>query len=169
MGRHSSTTRRGIRTPVILVCVALVLALLGWLTVAFVRGRLGASGCDTTTAITVTAAPDIAPVVTQAAKKASEEDTKGCYSVTVSSRDSAATAESLAVSDGTERPVARGDLSLNDHPAAARAAEYFVSVECVHSNERPFWLSTPAFASAELDRHVRTDKPPASNLLIAIF
>lgn len=104
MGRHSASARRGLRSPVVVLSVLLVLALVGWFTFDFLKGRLRASGCDSTTVINVVAAPDIAPVVTQAGKKASEEDNAGCYKVNVSSRESVVTAESLAVSDGTERP-----------------------------------------------------------------
>ncbi|HEV2784030.1 MAG TPA: substrate-binding and VWA domain-containing protein [Actinophytocola sp.] len=81
-----------------------MLALVGWFTFDFLRDRLRASGCDTTTTLNVVAAPDIAPIVTAIGRKVSEEDAESCYRVNVSSRESAATAESLAVSDGTERP-----------------------------------------------------------------
>ncbi|HET9139849.1 substrate-binding and VWA domain-containing protein [Actinophytocola sp.] len=76
-----------------------------WFTVDFLRDRLRASGCESVTTLNVTAATDIAPTVTQAARKVSEEgDQGGCYKVNVSTRDSAVTAETLAVSDGTEPP-----------------------------------------------------------------
>ena len=106
MGRHSSAKPRGIRSrsPVILLSALLVVALLGWFTFDFLRDRLRASSCDTTTVINVTAAADIAPVVTQIGNRVSEQDNGSCYKVNVSSRESAATAESLVVSDGTERP-----------------------------------------------------------------
>jgi ABC-type molybdate transport system substrate-binding protein len=52
----------------------------------------------------VTASQDIAPTVSAVGRKVSEEDGAGCYKVEVSNRDSSATAESLAVSDGSERP-----------------------------------------------------------------
>lgn len=106
MGRHSSAQARGFRarSPVIVLSVLLVLALIGWFTYDFLSDRLRASSCDSTTLINVTAAPDIAPVVAQAGRKVSEQDSEGCYKVNVTNRDSAATAESLVVSDGTERP-----------------------------------------------------------------
>ncbi len=109
MGRHSSAQPRGVRglrsrSPVILLSALLVLALLGWFTFDFLRDRLRASDCDTTTVLNVTAAPDIAPVVTQIGNRVSEQDEGSCYKVNVASRESAATAESLVVSDGTERP-----------------------------------------------------------------
>ncbi len=109
MGRHSSATARGVRglrsrSPVILLSALLVLALLGWFTFDFLRDKLRASSCDTTTVVNVTAAADIAPVVAQVGNKVSEQDEGACYKVNVATRESAATAESLVVSDGTERP-----------------------------------------------------------------
>ncbi len=104
MGRHSSAKSRGWRgrSPVIVVCVLLVLGLLGWFTYDFLAERLRASSCDTHAVLNVTAAPEIAPVVARTARDLSDEDT--CYDVRVSNRESAATAESLVVSDGTEPP-----------------------------------------------------------------
>jgi hypothetical protein len=87
---------------VIALSALLVLALLGWFTYDFLADRLRAAGCDTTTVLNVTAAPDIAPVVASTAQRLSEQDS--CYDVQVSSRESEATAESLVVSDGTEPP-----------------------------------------------------------------
>jgi hypothetical protein len=104
VGRHSASVRRTFRSPVVLLSVLLVLALVGWFTFDFLSSRLKSAGCGTTTTIDVAAAPDIAPVITQAARKPSEEDTGSCYRVNVTSRESATTAEALAVSDGTERP-----------------------------------------------------------------
>lgn len=104
MGRHSSAKSRGWRakSPVIVLSALLVLALLGWFTYDFLSDRLRTSSCDTTTVLNVTASPDIAPVVARTARALSTEDS--CYDVRVSNRESAATAESLVVSDGTERP-----------------------------------------------------------------
>lgn len=106
MGRHSSVQPRGLRSrsPVILLSALLVVALLGWFTFDFLRDRLRASSCDTTTVINVTAAEDIAPAVTQIGTRVSEQDEGACYKVNVTSRESTATAESLVVSDGSERP-----------------------------------------------------------------
>lgn len=104
MGRHSSPTRRGKRSPVILLSALLVVALIGWFTFDFLHNRLKSAGCGSTTVLNVTAAPDVAPTVSAIGQKVSEEDGAGCYKVEVSNRDSAATAESLAVSDGTPRP-----------------------------------------------------------------
>lgn len=104
MGRHSSAKARGWRgrSPVIVLSVLLVLALIGWFTYDFLSDRLRASACDTTTVLNVTASPDIAPVIARTARELSKQDT--CYDVRVSNRESSATAESLVVSDGTERP-----------------------------------------------------------------
>lgn len=110
MGRHSSGTRVGLRSglksssPAVLLSVLLVLALVGWFTFDFLSDRLGASGCDSSTVINVTAAPELAPVVTQIGKQASEEEGEGCYKVNVTGRDSASTADSLVLSEGTVRP-----------------------------------------------------------------
>jgi hypothetical protein len=105
MGRHSSTTRRTKRSPVVLLSILLVVVLGMWFTVDFLRDRLRASGCESETTLNVTAATDIAPTITQIAKKVSDESEQGgCYRVNVSTRDSAVMAEALAVSDGTEPP-----------------------------------------------------------------
>src|SRR6202008_3719099 len=109
MGRHSSGKARGMRglrsrSPAILLSALLVLALLSWFTFDFLRDRLRASSCDTTTVLNVTAAADIAPVINQVGDRVSEEDEAACYKVNVTSRESATTAESLVVSDGSERP-----------------------------------------------------------------
>jgi Mg-chelatase subunit ChlD len=87
---------------VIILSGLLVLALIGWFTYDFLSDRLRTSSCDTTTVLNVTASPEIAPVVASTARSVSTEDS--CYDVRVSNRESAATAESLVVSDGTERP-----------------------------------------------------------------
>lgn len=71
--------------PVVVLSILLVLTLAGWLGFDYLRDRLGASDCDAVTTITVTAAPDIAPVVA----KLAEQDTAGCHRVEVSARDSA--------------------------------------------------------------------------------
>jgi hypothetical protein len=104
MGRHSATTRRGMRSPVALISVLLVVALVLWFSVDYLIKHLRTAGCGTTTTINVVTSPDLAAVVTAAGRKVSEQDGAGCYQVNVSGKDSAATAESLAVSDGTERP-----------------------------------------------------------------
>jgi Bacterial extracellular solute-binding protein/von Willebrand factor type A domain len=103
MGRHSSTTQRKRRSPIIVLSILLVVGLVGWLAVALID-RLKPAGCDSTTVINVVAASDIAPTITQAGRRVSEQGGDDCYKVNVSSRESAAVAESLVVSDGTERP-----------------------------------------------------------------
>ena len=81
MGRHSSARPHGgvprglrSRSPVILLSALLVLALLGWFTFDFLSDRLRASACDNTTVVNVTAAPDIAPVVTQVGNRVAEQE-----------------------------------------------------------------------------------------------
>jgi hypothetical protein len=93
----------------------LVVVLVGWLAFDVLRDQLDAAGCDSKTVVTVAAAPDIAPAVTQIGRRVSEEGGEGCYQVRVSSRESAEVAESVAVSDGTERPdvwIPESTLSL---------------------------------------------------------
>jgi extracellular solute-binding protein/von Willebrand factor type A domain-containing protein len=104
MGRHSATARRGLRSPVVLLSVLLVVALALWFSVDYLIKHLRPTGCGTTATINVVASPDLAAVVTAAGRKVSDQDGAGCYKVNVASKDSAATAEALAVSDGTERP-----------------------------------------------------------------
>jgi extracellular solute-binding protein/von Willebrand factor type A domain-containing protein len=93
----------------------LVVVLVGWFTFNVLRDQLDAAGCDSRTVVTVAAAPDIAPVLTEVGRRVSEEGGDGCYRVRVSSRESAEVAESVAVSDGTERPdvwIPESTLSL---------------------------------------------------------
>jgi hypothetical protein len=106
MGRHSSTRPRGLRSksPVILLSVLLVLALLGWFTYDLLSDRLRTSSCESTIVVNVTAAEEIAPAVTQVADRVSEKDDGACYDVNVTSGESATVADSLVVSDGTQRP-----------------------------------------------------------------
>ncbi|OLF17788.1 substrate-binding and VWA domain-containing protein [Actinophytocola xanthii] len=106
MGRHSSTKPRGLRSksPVVVLSVLLVLALLGWFSYDLLSDRLRTSSCESTTVVKVTAAEDIAPVVTQVADRVSEKDDGACYDVAVTGGDSSTVADSLVVSDGSERP-----------------------------------------------------------------
>jgi Bacterial extracellular solute-binding protein/von Willebrand factor type A domain len=104
MGRHSATARRGFRSPVVLISVLLVVALALWFSVDYLIKNLRSPGCASTSTINVVANPDLAPIVTAAGRKVSDQDGADCYKVEVSSKDSAATAESLVVSDGSERP-----------------------------------------------------------------
>ncbi|MGH3875403.1 MAG: substrate-binding and VWA domain-containing protein [Actinophytocola sp.] len=114
-GRHYPTERRRGRSSVVLFSMLLVVVLVAWFIFDILRDQLNTAGCDSRTVVTVTAAPDIAPVVTQVGRRVSEEGGEGCYQVRVSSRESAEVAESVAVSDGTERPdvwVPESTLSL---------------------------------------------------------
>ncbi|GAB3461893.1 substrate-binding and VWA domain-containing protein [Actinophytocola sediminis] len=106
MGRHSSAKPRGLRSrsPIILLSALLVVALLGWFVFDFLNERLRAASCDTTTQLNVTAAEDVAGVVTQVAKRVSEQDDGSCFDVRVTPRESSSTADALVLSDGTERP-----------------------------------------------------------------
>lgn len=107
MGRHSSAKPRGLRSrsPIVLLSVLLVVALLGWFAFDFLSERLSASSCDTTTELNVTAAEDIAGVVTQVARRGITSEQDGvCYNVRITPRESSAAADSLVLSDGTDRP-----------------------------------------------------------------
>jgi hypothetical protein len=84
--------------------VLLVVALALWFSVDYLITHLRPTGCGSTTTINVVASPDLAAIVTAAGRKVSEQDSAGCYKVNVAGKESAAMAESLAVSDGTERP-----------------------------------------------------------------
>jgi hypothetical protein len=84
--------------------VLLVVALVLWFSVDYLIKHLRPSGCGSTTTISVVANPDMAPIVTAAGRKVSEQDGADCYKVNVASKDSAATADALVVSDGSERP-----------------------------------------------------------------
>jgi hypothetical protein len=101
MGRHYPVSRRAERTPVVVLSVLLAVALVGWLTFDFLSDQLSASSCESTPLVTVSAAPDIAPAIAQIGRQRADGD---CYQVRVSGRESATVAESLIVSDGTDRP-----------------------------------------------------------------
>jgi ABC-type molybdate transport system substrate-binding protein len=101
MGRHYPVSRRAERPPVVVLSVLLVVVLAGWFTFDFLTDKLGASNCESTTTVTLSAAPDVAPVIAQIARQQSADD---CYQVRVSALESAAVAESLIVSDGTDSP-----------------------------------------------------------------
>ncbi|HWM74810.1 MAG TPA: substrate-binding domain-containing protein, partial [Nocardioides sp.] len=97
----------------------LVVALVGWLAFDVLRDQLNAAGCESNTVVTVAAAPDVAPAVTQLGRRVSDEGGEGCYQVRVSSRESAEMAESVAVSDGTEQP----DVWIPESTLSLRRAE----------------------------------------------
>lgn len=102
MGRHASG--RSSRGPIILLSVLLVLTIVGWISFTVLADQLRADGCDSQLSINVTAAPAIAPIVEQAARKAAEAEGDDCYRVQVTSLDSEKAAESLVLSQGTDPP-----------------------------------------------------------------
>lgn len=115
MGRHYPDGHRRRRSSTLVLGLLLVVVLAGWLAFDVIPDQLGASGCDSKTTVTVAAAPDIAPIVSDIGRRVSEEGGEGCYKVRVVSRESADVAESIAVSDGTERPdvwIPESTLSL---------------------------------------------------------
>ncbi|WP_034267662.1 substrate-binding and VWA domain-containing protein [Haloechinothrix halophila] len=102
MGRHASAGPP--RARVIVLSTLLVLTLVGWFAFDFLVDELRAAGCGSDTAITVTAATDIAPVVQRAARTVSQQEGDDCYRVHVTARDSEVTAESLVLSQGRKPP-----------------------------------------------------------------
>ncbi|MDQ3579271.1 MAG: substrate-binding and VWA domain-containing protein, partial [Actinomycetota bacterium] len=98
MQRHPETAavRRRLTSPVVLLSALLVLALVAWLSFPYVRDWLAGSGCDAPAPVEIAAAPDIAPVLAEVARTLPERAGPGCVRVTVTSADSAGTAESLA-------------------------------------------------------------------------
>lgn len=106
MGQHATSTEqpRRVKPPVIVLSLLLVLAVVGWLGYDYLASRLSTSQCESPTTLSVAASPDIAPALLQAARSVPLDEESGCYRVTVSIRDSSATAQSLALSDGTPRP-----------------------------------------------------------------
>ncbi|WP_410674930.1 substrate-binding domain-containing protein [Amycolatopsis sp. cmx-4-68] len=91
MAAHPARARR-VDARVVALSVLLVVALLAWAGVDYLRDRLAAGGCDTTTPVHLTAAPDIAPVLTTLARSVPEPD---CYTVEVDASASTATATAL--------------------------------------------------------------------------
>ncbi len=86
--------RRGRRfnAPVVVLSLLLVIALGAWWGVDYLRARLAGNGCDQLTPVEITAAPDMAPVLTRLARTVPQEE---CFSVNVTSSDSAKTADAL--------------------------------------------------------------------------
>ncbi|MFD8494817.1 substrate-binding and VWA domain-containing protein [Amycolatopsis sp. NPDC059657] len=80
-------------SPVVILSALLVIALLGWVGVEYLRARLANGGCESTTQVRIAAAPDIAPVLTELARNLPEQD---CFHADVASAGSAETAEALA-------------------------------------------------------------------------
>jgi ABC-type molybdate transport system substrate-binding protein len=97
MAAHPVRARR-IDTRVVVLSALLVVALLAWAGVDYLKDRLAGGGCDTTTPVHVTAAPDVAPVLTTLARSVPEGD---CYTVEVTASPSAATAAALEANGAT--------------------------------------------------------------------
>lgn len=89
--------RRGRRfnAPVVVLSLLLVIALGAWWGVDYLRARLAGNGCDGLTPVEITAAPDVAPVLTRLASTVPLEE---CFTVNVTSSESAKTAETLEAS-----------------------------------------------------------------------
>ncbi len=80
------------RAPVVVLSLLLVIALGAWWGVDYLRARLAGNGCDALTPVEITAAPDVAPVLTRLAKTVPQEE---CFSVNVTASESAKTADLL--------------------------------------------------------------------------
>ncbi|RSN42197.1 hypothetical protein DMC64_29510 [Amycolatopsis sp. WAC 04197] len=78
--------------PVVVLSLLLVIALGAWWGVDYLRARLAGNGCDALTPVEITAAPDVAPVLTRLAKTVPQEE---CFSVNVTASESAKTADLL--------------------------------------------------------------------------
>jgi ABC-type molybdate transport system substrate-binding protein len=91
MAAHPARARL-IDARVVVLSVLLVVALLAWFGVDYLKDRLAGNGCDTTTPVRITAAPDVAPVLTTLARTVPARD---CYSVEVTASASTATAAAL--------------------------------------------------------------------------
>ncbi|WP_242613103.1 substrate-binding and VWA domain-containing protein [Herbihabitans rhizosphaerae] len=89
----------------VLLAVLLVLSVVAWLSYDFIRDQLRSSGCESTTNVTVAAAPEIAPALGQVAREPLPGG--GCYKIDVVARESSSVAESLAISaNGEAQPDA---------------------------------------------------------------
>jgi ABC-type molybdate transport system substrate-binding protein len=84
---------RARRGSVVILSALLVIAVLAWAGVEYLRGKLASGECDTTTQLRIAAAPDIAPVLTELARSLPQQD---CYAVEVSASVSPTTAEVIA-------------------------------------------------------------------------
>lgn len=84
---------RARRGSVVILSALLVIAVLGWVGVEYLRGRLASDECEATTQLRIAAAPDITPVLTELARGLPQQD---CYVVEVSGSPSPATVEAIA-------------------------------------------------------------------------
>lgn len=146
MGRHSAG---GSNRSVVFLGVLLVAVIVGWLSFDLLSDRLWADdGCESAVSINVTAAKDIAPVVEQAARKASQEQGDDCYRVEVKTAKSERTAETLVLSDGEDPP----DVWIPESTMWARYAR--------HKGAREVPLTGTSIASSPVVLAV-TDKAAA--------
>jgi hypothetical protein len=98
MGRHSPDGRRlRLFVPAIATGLVVVLGAAAWVTVSVVKSR---STCEQPAKVLVTASADIAPALSLVARGLDLR----CGSVEVQTREPAAAAERLAMSDGSPRP-----------------------------------------------------------------
>jgi hypothetical protein len=98
MGRHSPDgRRRRLLLPAVATGLVVVLGAAAWITVSVVKSR---PTCEQPAKVLVTASADVAPALTLVARGLDLR----CGSVEVQTREAAAAAERLAMSDGSPRP-----------------------------------------------------------------
>ncbi|MFD2422584.1 substrate-binding and VWA domain-containing protein [Amycolatopsis pigmentata] len=114
MGRHLPPTKRGVRAPVVVAGVVVVLFAAGTLTV--VSLTKGAPPCANAVPVKVAAAPEIAPMVNEIGHAVEEADP--CYAFDVDDRDPGAIEESLEVVGNSEKP----DVWISDSTLRLRRA-----------------------------------------------
>lgn len=122
MGRHSPDGRRRLLVPVLATSLVVVLGAATWVTVSAVRSR---PACEQPAKVLVAASADIAPALSIVARGLDLP----CGGVEVQTREAAAAAEQLAMSDGSPRP----QLWVPDSTLALRRARQFGATDVPES------------------------------------
>src|SRR3954465_8506451 len=122
MGRHSPDGRRRLLVPVLATSLVVVLGAAAWVTVSAVRSR---PTCEQPVKVLVAASDDIAPALSIVARGLGIP----CGGVEVQTKEAAATAEQLALSDGSPRPPGWGPGST----LALRRAHQFGAADVPES------------------------------------
>jgi hypothetical protein len=114
MGRHdvlmptrAVRPRRRRRRATLITAIVATIALVGLaigLGINYFSTQSGASDCDNPTQVTIAAAPEIAPVITEVADNLAASDDDPCYRIDLVARDSANATDWLAESADQERP-----------------------------------------------------------------
>ena len=122
MGRHSPDGRRRLLVPVLATSLVVVLGAAAWVTVSAVRSR---PTCEQPVKVLVAASADIAPALSLVARGLGIP----CGGVEVQTKEAAATAEQLALSDGSPRP----QVWVPDSTLALRRAHQFGAADVPES------------------------------------